>query len=480
MQTAGPCPPDQELSRSSPAGRGALAAVTIGSGVALLDGTIVNIALPAIGRDLGASFSQLQWVVNGYMLTLASLVLTGGALGDRLGRRRMYLIGVMWFGIASVLCAVATNPTMLVAARVVQGVGGALLTPGALAIIQSSFRREDRASAIGTWAGLSGIATAAGPFVGGWILENVGWRWIFGINVPLIALVVALTLKFVPESSTPNSARFDVWGSVLAVLGLGATTYFLTELGNGLSGIQVGVGVLGFAALAAFLWVEAHSKHPQMPLWLFGSRVFSAANAMTFLVYGALSVVMFLMVIQLQVSSGFSALASGLAGLPVTVVMMLFSSRAASLGERLGPRIPMTVGPLICAAGAVGLATITTGTRYWTGVFPAILVFAVGLTLLVSPLTASVLAAAPDRVAGVASGINNAVARSGSLLAVAALPALAGITGSDYTDPAAFTDGYRTALLISAALLAAGGVVSWFGLSSGPLTATTTEPAAQA
>ncbi len=455
---------DGLLARSTTRGRGALAAVTIGSGVALLDGTIVNIALPTIGHDLGASFAQLQWIVNGYMLTLASLVLMGGALGDRLGRRRIYLVGVAWFGVASVICMAAQTPTQLVGARFLQGIGGALLTPGGLALIQSSFRPQDRASAIGTWAGLSGIATAAGPFVGGWLLEHFGWRSIFAINVPLIAVVIALTVGFVPESRDPTAGRFDWWGSALAVIGLGATTYFLTDLDSTMTASHLAIGLLGLCALAAFVVAEARVRHPQMPLWLFRSRVFSAANAMTFLVYGALGAVMFLMVIQLQVSAGFSPLASGIAGLPITIVMMLFSSRAARLGERLGPRIPMTVGPLICAAGTALLATVTTGSTYWSGVFPGVLVFAVGLTLLVSPLTAAVLAAAPDRVAGVASGINNAVARAGSLLAVAALPALAGITGSDYADPAAFTHGYRIALLSCAGLLAAGGLVSWFGL----------------
>lgn len=455
---------DALLSRSTAQGRGALAAVTIGSGVALLDGTVVNIALPIIGHELGATFGELQWVVNGYMLTLAAQVLMGGALGDRLGRRRVYLFGVAWFGVASLICALAQSPTQLVAARVLQGIGGALLTPGGLALINASFRREDRASAVGTWAGFSGVATAAGPFVGGWLLEHFGWRSIFAINVPLIALVIGLAVRYVPESRDSSAGKFDWWGSALAVIGLGGTTFFLTGLGTAPVTTQVATGLVGGGALAGFVAVEARTREPQMPLWLFRSRVFSSANAMTFLVYGALAVVMLLMVVQLQVSAGFSPLASGLAGLPITIMMMLFSSRAARLGQRLGPRIPMTVGPLICAAGTALLATVTGATTYWAGVFPGVLVFAVGLTLLVSPLTAAVLAAAPDRMSGVASGVNNAVARGGSLLAVAALPALAGITGSDYTDPAAFTDGYRTALLICAGLLAAGGVVSWFGL----------------
>lgn len=457
-------PTEALLSRSSPAGRGALAAVIIGSGVATLDGTVVNIALPTIGRELDAGFSALQWVVNGYMLALASLVLLGGSLGDRLGRRRVYLTGVTWFAATSLFCALAQNPTELVAARVLQGVGGALSTPGALAIIQSSFRREDRAAAIGTWAGLSGITTAIGPFVGGFLLAHLGWRSIFLINVPLVALVVVLAFRFVPESRDESARPFDAPGSALAVVGLALITYCLTDLSRP-SVTVVAAGVLGLAALAGFVAVEHRSDHPQMPLRLFSSRVFSAANAMTLLVYGALSTVTFLMVIQLQVTAGFSALLAGLAGLPITALMMLFSSRAAALGQRIGPRLPMSVGPIVCAAGVMWLSTIGRSSGYWTGVFPGILVFGTGLVTLVSPLTAAVLAAAPDHVAGVASGINNAVARSGSLLAVAALPGLAGITGAVYRDPVALTHGYRVAMYLCAALLAGGGLISWFGLA---------------
>lgn len=452
------------LSRSERQGRLTLLALTLGSGVAILDGSIVNIALRTIGGELNASLAELSWVVNGYLLSLASLVLVGGALGDRLGRRRVYLVGMTVFMLASAACALAQSPTQLIVLRVLQGVGAALLTPGALAIIQSSFRVEDRAPAIGTWAGLSGVAAAVGPFVGGWLVDHGGWRWIFGINIPLCLIVIALTLYAVPESRNPDAVgRFDWTGAGLTVVALAASTYALTAAGDGDSH---GAWLGGVAALVAGVgWVVSarHTAHPLVPLSLFSSRVFSAANAMTALVYGALGAVFFVVVLQLQVSAGWSALASGLSALPVTIALMLLSSRAASVADRIGPRLPMTIGPLVCAVGVVLLLGVGPGTQWW-GVLPGMVVFALGLAALVSPLTAAVLGAAPDQQAGVASGVNNAVARAGSLLAVAAVPALAGLSGEAYQDPTAMTSGYRIAMVACAVLLALGGLVSWFGL----------------
>lgn len=456
----------EPLRRTSVAGRGALAAVTLGSGMALLDGSVVNLALRAIGTDLDASLPQLQWVVNGYLLSLAALILVGGSLGDRLGRRRIYLTGIVVFAVASLLCALAQHPTQLILARVVQGVGGALLTPGALAVIQSSFAKEDRAAAIGTWAGASGVATAIGPFLGGFLLDHFGWRSIFAINLPVAALVLGLTLRFVPESRDEQAAgRLDVGGAVLTVAGLGALTVGLIGVG-GSRALSVGAVILGLVLMAGFAAYERRVPNALAPMSLWRNRVFTAANLMTFLVYGALGAVMFFLVIQLQVSTGYSPLRSGLASLPVTLALLLLSSRFAALAERTGPRLPMTVGPLVCAGGVLLLLGVGAGTRYWTGVFPGITVFALGLATLVSPLTSAVLAAAPDRLAGTASGVNNAVARAGSLLAVAALPAVVGLSGEAYADPVAFTAGYRPACLICAALLAAGGVVSWYGVRS--------------
>jgi EmrB/QacA subfamily drug resistance transporter len=462
-ETAGPA---VLLVRGSRRGRVALTAVTVGSGIAILDGSVVNVALKTIGSELDAGLSALQWVVNGYLLALASLVLVGGALGDRWGRRRVYLVGMAWFLVGSALCAVAQTPGQLVAMRVLQGVGAALLTPGALAIIEASFRPEDRAPAIGTWAGLSGVAAAVGPFVGGWLVDNGGWRWIFAINVPLCLLVIVLALWAVPESVGEVAGRFDVLGAVLTVVALGSLTYALTGATEAPRWVFVGSLVLALASAVAFVLVERASAAPLVPLRLFRSRVFSAANAMTLLVYGALGAVTFFLVLQLQVSAGWSALAAGVASLPITVALLLFSSRAAALSARIGPRVPMTVGPLVCAGGVLLLLGVGPGSR-WAAVLPGMVVFALGLALLVSPLTAAVLAAAPNRLAGVASGVNNAVARAGSLLAVAALPPLVGMSGTDYLDPGAMTTSYRASMVVCAVLLALGGVVSWFGLGGG-------------
>lgn len=451
------------LELRSTRGRLTLATVALGSGVALLDGTVVNIALRAIGVDLGASLAELQWISNGYLLSLASLILVGGALGDRLGRRLTYLLGVGGFALGSALCAFAQSPGQLVVFRVIQGVAAALLVPGALSIIQSSFRREDRPAAIGTWAGLSGVAAAVGPFLGGFLVENAGWRWIFAINLPLCALVIVMGLR-IPESRDEEAPRhFDTGGAVAGVVALGATTYLLTSWRGLAAPALVGVGVVAVVAAAAF-YVMERRPGAMAPLSLFGSRVFTAANLMTFLVYGALGSVLFFLVLQLQVSAGYDAIDAGLSTLPIPVVMLLLSARASVLAARYGPRTAMTVGPLVCALGTLLLSGVRGGSTYWSAVFPGVTLFALGLAALVSPLTVAVLAAAPDRHAGVASGINNAVARSGTLLAVAALPALVGLTGGEYRDPAALTAGYHQALLLASGMLALGGVVSWFGL----------------
>ena len=465
MSTAAPA----FLARESTRGRMMLAGVTLGSGVAILDGSVVNVALRTLGEDLGASLAQLQWVVNGYLLALASLVLVGGALGDRFGRRRVYLVGVAWFMVASALCALAQSPAQLVALRVLQGVGAALLTPGALALIQASFRPEDRAPAIGTWAGLSGVAAAVGPLLGGWIVDHTSWRWIFAINVPLCLAVLVLTARSAPESRGATAAgHFDVLGAVLTVLALGGATYALTSAAEGNPAVVSTAWVVAAVSAVGFVLVERRAASPLVPLGLFGSRVFSAANGMTLLVYGALGGVSLFTVLQLQ-AAGWGALEAGLSGLPITVALLLFSSRTAALSARIGPRIPMTVGPLVCAAGTL-LLLLVADEATWARVLPGMIVFALGLALLVSPLTAAVLAAAPDRYAGAASGVNNAVARAGSLLAVAALPALVGLVGDDYLDPEAMTAGYRGAMLWCSVLLTLGGVVSWFGLGRGAQT----------
>ena len=329
-----------------------LLATVLGSGMAILDGSVVNVALRSIGEDLDATVPQLQWVVNAYLLALASLILVGGALGDRFGRRRVFILGVAWFGVASMLCAAAQNADQLVVARLVQGVGAALLTPGSLALIQASFRPVDRGRVIGRWAGLGGIAAAVGPPVGGWVVDVASWRWIFWFNVPLSALIIWVALRHVPESSDPDSPRgFDVAGSVLVVVGLGGLTYALIETGTTYAPVALVVGV---AALALFLLVEARTSHPLMSLRLFRSRVFSVSNAMTLLVYGALGAMTFFLVLQLQVSLGYSPLEAGLATVPITLVLLALSSRAGALAVRIGPQPLMSAGPVVCGAGHAG------------------------------------------------------------------------------------------------------------------------------
>ena len=456
------------VAAGTPQGRWVLAAAVLGSGMAMLDGTVVNIALRSIGNDLDASIAQLQWVVNAYLLALASLILVGGSLGDHLGRKRVFMVGVTWFALASALCGLAQSPGQLIVARLLQGVGAALLTPGSLAMIQGSFRKADRGRVIGQWAGLGGIAAAIGPLLGGWIVANASWRWIFGINVPVAVAVVLVAARHVPESRDPEAARsFDVLGAALGAVGLGGATYALIENGSAPTALVLTAAIVGVAALVLFVVFERRHPDALVPMHLFASRTFSVANALTLLVYGALGAMLFFLVLQLQVVTGWSPLAAGLSTVPLTLMMLLFSSRSGALAARIGPRLPLSVGPVLCGLGALVLRGVDTDTGYLTGVLPGMLVFSGGLVLLVAPLTSSVLAAAPDRYAGTASGVNNAVARTGSLLAVSALPAVVGIAGADYEQPAVFAAGYDRALLICAVLLFAGGLTSFVGLRAG-------------
>ena len=376
-----------------------LLATVLGSGMAMLDGTVVNIALPRIGKDLGAGLSGLQWTINAYTLTLAGFLLLGGSLGDRFGRRRMFVTGVVWFAAASVLCAMAPTSEALIAARALQGLGGALLTPGSLAIIEASFRLEDRGAAIGAWSGLGGVAVAVGPFLGGWLVEAVSWRLIFVINIPLAVVVVLVALRHVPESRDPGMAPgLDLPGAVLAALGLGGVIYALIESGDRgwTSPAVVVTGIGGLVALAVFVAVEARSPHPMLPLAIFRSRQFTAANLVTFAVYAALSGSLFLLPIELQEVVGFSPLKAGTALVPLTVVMLLLSARAGRLAQRIGPRLPMTIGPIVAGCGLALLTRVGAGSSYVGAVFPAVTVFALGLALTVAPLTTTVLAAASE------------------------------------------------------------------------------------
>jgi EmrB/QacA subfamily drug resistance transporter len=443
----------------TPTGRAVVAAAVLGSGMTMLDGTVVNVALATIGDDLDASLSQLQWISNGYLLSLASLILLGGSLGDRYGRRRVFVIGTVWFAIASLLCGLAPNPTVLIAARILQGAGAALLTPGSLAMIQGAFVRDDRARAIGSWVGLGGIASAVGPFLGGFLVEYANWRWIFLINLPIAALTVLIAIRAVPETLDPHAPRrLDFIGALLATVFLGGLTYALIEWGGPLAPWAIGAAVL---AAVGYVVDERRSDHPMLPLAIFADRTFSAANAMTLVVYAALGAVLFFLVLQLQTVSGYGALRAGMATLPITVCMLLLASRGGALATRIGPRIPLTVGPLVMAVGTLLLLDVGVDVSYWADVLPGMTLFGLGLALMVAPLTATVLAAASDEHAGIASGVNNAVARAGSLLAVAALPLVVGLGGEDYADPVAFDAAYHSAIEICAVLLVLGGALSW-------------------
>ena len=455
-------PADGAPSYASRRGRWVLFATVLGSAIAAIDATVVVIALPTIADDLGATTADLQWTVNAYALTLAAFLLLGGSLGDRFGRRRVFLVGVVWFAVASLVCAVAPTVGLLIAARALQGVGGALLTPGSLSILQSTFTGTDRGRAIGAWSGLGGIAGAIAPFLGGWIVEVTTWRWVFGINLPLAAVVVMVTLRHVPESADATASHhLDVAGTVLGALGLAGLTYGFTAWTEDGTADATVISTLAFGVLAlvAFWLVESRSVAPILPPALFRWRPFAGTNAATLLIYAAISGTFFFLVVTLQVVAGYSPLAAGIAPLPVTVLMLLLSPRAGALSTIIGPRLPMTVGPVVCAAGVLLLTRVGPDATYLTDVLPGILVFGLGLCATVAPLTTTALAAAPDHLAGAASGVNNAVARVAGLLAIAVLPLVSGV-GSSLTDPATLQPAYRTALIVCAGLLVAGAVVA--------------------
>ena len=454
----------EPLQLASPRGRWVLAVTVLGSAIVLLETTVINVALPAIGRDLDADLAELQWVVSGYLVTLASLILLGGALGDRFGRRRIFELGVVWFTVASLACALSPNVEVLIGARLVQGVGGALLTPGSLAIIEATFRQEDRARAIGSWSALGGIAAAVGPLLGGWLVDAVSWRAIFLLNLPIGVVVVWASRRHVPETrDREQSGRLDVLGSLLVTGGLAGLTFALIQASErgAASPEVVAVTVLAGLALASFVFVERRSANPMLPLEIFRSRPFTGANLVTFVVYAALGGVSFLLAVFLQISLGYSAVQAGAATLPITALMLALASRMGALAQRIGPRIPLTVGSLLLAAGTVLMSRIEIGDGYVTSVLPGVVVFGLGLASVVAPVTATVLAAAPDRHAGIASGVSNAVARTGALMAVAALPLIAGLSSADYQDPEVLAGGFETAMLAMAGLAASGAVLAF-------------------
>jgi EmrB/QacA subfamily drug resistance transporter len=457
-----------QLQLSSSQGRWVLLATVLGTGLAAVDATVVGVALPAIGRDLHAPFSALQWTVTGYTLALASLILLGGAAGDRYGRRRILLIGVVWFAVASTICALASTSAVLIVARTFQGIGGALLIPASLAIIQSTFRAEDRARTVGAWAGLNGIAAGAAPFIGGWLLDLGSWRLVFLINPLLAVLVVAVVLRHVPETTGAQATGgLDLVGPLLAFMGLGLTTYAAIVAGGGHAAplvvpLCVAAGLVG---LAAFAWWEYRVPNPLVPVTVFRSAQFSGASLVTFAVYAATHGFLFLLVIQLQIVAGFSPLAAGAALLPLTIVGVLFSERSGKLAHAIGPRLQMTTGPLVCGAGVLLTLRVDADASYTREVLPALTLFGAGLAIFVAPLAAAALAAVPVSHAGAASGVYNAVARAARLLAVAALPGIVGLSGDDYTHPEVFLTHYRDAIWVCAATFLVGSLIAALTMS---------------
>ncbi len=414
-----------------------LLAAIMGSFVAGLDATVVNVALPAIEQELGGGLAGQQWVSNGYLLALGSLILIGGSLGDVLGERRVFSIGVAGFGIASLLCALAPSIEVLVAARVLQGIFGALLAPSALAVIVAAFAPDERGAAIGSWTAWSGIATVIAPFLGGWLIESASWRWIFALNVPFVLLTLALVKVAIPPPE-PGGARrrIDVLGAALCAIGLAGPVYGLIQQPQ--SG-WASVGVLGpilggVAVLAAFLSHERRTPDPMLPLHLFRRRNFAVGNLQTLAMYGGLSITFFFLVLFLQQVAGYDALQAGIATLPTTLVMFALSKRFGALADRIGPRLFMGCGPLLAAAGLAWFVRMPARVDYAVDVLPGLLLFSLGLAMTVAPLTMTVLADADEHNAGIASGINNAVARVAGLLAIAALGAVVAATFASSLD----------------------------------------------
>jgi EmrB/QacA subfamily drug resistance transporter len=441
-------------------------AAILGSTIVFVDSTVVNVALPAIRRDLGGGLALQQWVVDAYLLTLGSLILVGGSLGDLFGARRVFSLGVATFGATSLLCAVAADGNMLIVARGLQGAAGALLTPAALATITATFSGEERGAAIGSWTAWTGIAFVIGPLVGGWLVSAASWRSIFLINVPLAAATLALVFVALPrrDRSRPH-ARVDFLGGTLCVLGLGGPVFALIEQPRrGWDDPLILATFFGGAIVfALFVVWERRTSAAMLPLALFERRNFTFANIETLSVYGGLSTLSFFLVLFVQQLAGYSPLESGLALVPITAVMFVLSRRFGAWSMRYGPRLFMGLGPLVAAAGVVALARLSPHFSYTMDLLPPLLVFSVGLSMIVAPLTATVLADADESDAGAASGVNNAVARVAGLLAIA-------VVGAAVAGPHNELDlgGYRLAMWITAALVAAGGVIGLAGIRNPP------------
>src|SRR5213596_601645 len=415
LPAAAPC--------SKRAGRWVLAATTLASSMAFIDGTVVNVALPALQTNLNATIVDVQWVIEAYSLLLAAFLLVGGSLGDHYGRRRVFVVGVSLFALVSAWCGFAADIRQLIAARAVQGLGAALLVPGSLAIISSSFPENERGRAIGTWSGFSAITTAIGPVIGGWLIEHVSWRAVFFINMPIALLVILISLWRVPESSDAESAGLDWRGAIIGALGLGALVYGLIEssrLGFNDRSVLAAV-VAAVALLALFLIIEARVSNPMLPLSLFQSRTFTGANLLTFLLYGALGGTLFFLPLNLIQVQHYSATAAGAALLPFILIISLLSRWSGGLITSYGPKLPLLIGSLIAASGYLLFMLPTVGGSYWIKFFPPVAVLGLGMAICVAPLTTAVMSSVAENHAGIASGVNNAVARTASLVAIAVL-----------------------------------------------------------
>ena len=445
-----------------------LVAAILGSGVAMIDGSIVNVALPAIERDLGGGLPAQQWVSNVYLLVLGSLILIGGSLGDIYGERRVFAIGVAAFGLLSLACALAPTIDALIAARALQGAAGALLTPSSLAIIVAAFSPQERGAAIGSWTAWGGIAAIVGPLAGGWIVDQVSWRWIFALNVPLVLVTLALIFAAVPRTARVAGRRVDVLGGALCVLGLGGIVFALIEQPRyGWSSAVIDVPLIGgLVAFCSFLLYERRTAEPMLKLELFARRNFAVANLETLTMYAGLSILFFFLVIFLQQVAGYSALRSGLTTIPATLIMFALSRRFGALADRYGPRFFMGAGPLIAAAGILLFLRTGMHPSYVRDLLPGLLVFSLGLSMTVAPLTATVMADASEGDAGIASAINNAIARVAGLVGISVIGVVIASTlvGDTFTTNAASVRAFHEAIAICAALIATGGLAGAFGI----------------